>query len=250
MINPLDLTGKQILIFDTSSKIGQTIVEHLSSLGSTIITVNSSDNVPAYLNNICGSKVVSQIGNIYDNSEIEPFFKKLSETFGVLDGFVFCGGIGGVRPLSLTKQKFLSELFNANLFSFIEIVRCITKKDSFSKGGSIVALSSVSSVKGLKSKIGYCATKAALDSAIRCMAAELGDKSIRVNSIQKGWVESDMEKDFIKNNRELDQDNDFKKQILGAIKPSEIAIAVAFLLSDATKSITGTSLLIDGGYTL
>jgi NAD(P)-dependent dehydrogenase (short-subunit alcohol dehydrogenase family) len=82
------------------------------------------------------------------------------------------------------------------------------------------------------------------------MASELSEKGIRVNSILKGWVSSDMKKDFIKNNIELNEDGDFKRQLLGVIDPVEVANTVAFLLSDATKSVTGTSLLLDGGYTL
>jgi NAD(P)-dependent dehydrogenase (short-subunit alcohol dehydrogenase family) len=71
-----------------------------------------------------------------------------------------------------------------------------------------------------------------------------------VNSIQKGWVSSDMEKDFIKSNMSLSQTDDLKRQLLGVIEPEEVANAIAFLLSDASKSITGISLLLDGGYTL
>ena len=188
--------------------------------------------------------------NIYENTEIEPNFKQISIDCGVFDGFVYCAGIGGVRPLSFTKYPFMHEMMNANLYSFIEMVRCITKKNCFAHGGSIVAISSVSSIKGLKSKTAYCASKAALDASVRCMAAELSEKRIRVNSILKGWVESDMKKDFIKSNMELNENNDFKRQLLGVIDPVEIANTVAFLLSDATKTITGISLVLDGGYTL
>lgn len=59
-----------------------------------------------------------------------------------------------------------------------------------------------------------------------------------------------MQLDFIQNNRSLSGEDDFNKQLLGAIDPEEIAHTVAFLLSDATKTITGTSIVLDGGYTL
>jgi NAD(P)-dependent dehydrogenase (short-subunit alcohol dehydrogenase family) len=82
------------------------------------------------------------------------------------------------------------------------------------------------------------------------MAAELSDRRIRVNSILKGWVLSDMKKDFIRSNMDLNEKNDFQKQLLGIIDPVEVANTVAFLLSDAVKTITGTSVLLDGGYTM
>jgi len=89
-----------------------------------------------------------------------------------------------------------------------------------------------------------------LEASIRACAAELSDRHIRVNSIQKGWVTSDMNLGFIKDNRSLNDDSDFKKQLLGPIEPEELANLVSFLLSDQVKTITGTSILLDGGYTL
>jgi NAD(P)-dependent dehydrogenase (short-subunit alcohol dehydrogenase family) len=166
------------------------------------------------------------------------------------DGWVFAGGIGGVRPLKLNNQEFVLEMFQANVFSFIEWSRLLLSKRCFNVGSSIVALSSVSSIKGLKSKTIYSASKAALDAAVRGMAAELADKKIRVNSIQKGWVSSDMNLDFIQSNMALNRENDLDKQLLGPIEPIEVANLTVFLLSDLVKSITGTAILLDGGYTL
>jgi NAD(P)-dependent dehydrogenase (short-subunit alcohol dehydrogenase family) len=113
-----------------------------------------------------------------------------------------------------------------------------------------VCISSVSSIRGLKSKTAYSASKAALDASVRCLAAELSNRKIRVNSILKGWVKPDMERDFIKDNMALNETDDLNRQLLGVIDTIEVANTVAFLMSDATMSITGTSLILDGGYTL
>jgi NAD(P)-dependent dehydrogenase (short-subunit alcohol dehydrogenase family) len=249
MINPMELTGKQILVAGSLSEIGQAVVAQLSQLGAIVVVVDQT-----------GKKIHDLIKDdtnvsfyqfdIFSNSEIEPNLKRIVTECGQFDGFVYCAGIGGVRPLSQTKLLFMQEMMDANLYPLIEMVRCITKKNSFSQGGSIIAISSVSSIKGLKSKTAFSASKAALDAAVRCMAAELSDRKIRVNSILKGWVESDLKNDFIKTNMDLNESSDFRRQLLGVIDPVEIANTVAFLLCDATKSITGTSLLLDGGYTL
>jgi NAD(P)-dependent dehydrogenase (short-subunit alcohol dehydrogenase family) len=251
MINPMELTGKQILVADAASEIGQAIVAQLSKLGASVVMIdNSEEQLLETRKNTENNNVSFYAFDIYENTEIETHLKQITKESGVFDGFVYCAGIGGVRPLSFTKYSFIHEMMNANLYSFIEMVRCITKKNCFVQGGSIVTISSVSSIKGLKSKTAYCASKAALDASVRCMAAELSDKKIRVNSILKGWVDSDMKKDFIKSNMELSENDDFKRQLLGVTDPVELANTVAFLLSDATKTITGTSLLLDGGYTL
>lgn len=251
MINPMELTGKQILVAGAASEIGKAIVDQIRQLGSKVIMLDNSEEELHQIQKQLGYDNVSFYAfNIYNNTEIEPNFKQIAERYGVFNGFVYCAGIGGVRPLSFTKLSFTQEMMNANLFSFIEMVRCITRKNCFENGGSIVTISSVSSIKGLKSKTAYCASKAALDAAVRCMAAELSEKRIRVNSILKGWVITDMKKDFIKSNSELNEYFDFKKQLLGVIDPVEIANTAAYLLSDAVKTITGISLLLDGGYTL
>lgn len=250
MTNPFALTDKQILVAGAASETGHAIVTRLCQLGAKIVMLdNSEEKLQEIKKNMVGD-VSCYSFDIYENPGIEAHFKQIAKEYGIFDGLVYCAGIGGVRPLSLTKYAFIHEMMNANLYSFIEMVRCITKKNCFATGGSIVTISSVSSIKGLKSKTAYCASKAALDASVRCMAAELSNKKMRVNSILKGWVESDMKQDFIQSNMELSENDDFKKQLLGVIEPNEIANTVAFLLGDATKTITGTSLLLDGGYTL
>ncbi len=251
MINPMDLTNKKVLVVGASTETGETIVGQLLNLGATVVMIDSVDEkLLSIFNHFNHSHLKYYCFNIYNNQEIEKEIKQVSISFGAFDGLVFCAGKGGVRPLQLTKNNFVHDMMNANLYTFIEIVRCLTKKGSFNNGGSIVAISSVSSIKGLKSKISYSASKAALDAAVRGMAAELSDKKIRVNSILKGWVTSDMKLDFIQDNMELNKNEDFAKQILGVIEPIEIANTVCFLLSDATKTITGVSMLHDGGYSI
>jgi NAD(P)-dependent dehydrogenase (short-subunit alcohol dehydrogenase family) len=250
-MNPMDLTNKKILVVGATSETGETIVGQLLNLGASVIMIDIEDEkLLSILNHFNHLKLKYYSFNIYDNQEIEKEMKQVSISFGAFDGLVFCAGKGGVRPLQLTKNNFVHDMMNANLYTFIEIMRCLTKKGSFNNGGSIVAISSVSSIKGLKSKISYSASKAALDAAVRGMAAELGDKKIRVNSILKGWVTSDMKLDFIQDNMELNKNEDFAKQILGVIEPIEIANTACFLLSDATKTITGISMLHDGGYSI
>ncbi|MFY7732896.1 MAG: SDR family NAD(P)-dependent oxidoreductase [Bacteroidia bacterium] len=251
MINTMDLTNKKILVVGASSETGEAIVNQLLGLSAFVVML---DHVEEKLVNIANkynlNKLAFNCFNIYNNQEIEKGIKHLNTLYGPFDGLVFCGGKGGVRPLQLTKNSFIHDMMNDNLYSFVEIARCITKKGCFNNGGSIVAISSVSSIKGLKSKIAYSASKAALDASVRGMASELSDKKIRVNSILKGWVTSDMKLDFIQDNMELSKNEDFAKQILGVIEPNEIANTVCFLLSDLTKTITGTAILHDGGYSL
>ena len=114
--------------------------------------------------------------------------------------------------------------------------------------GSIVAISSTASIQGKQSKVAYSASKAALDGAIRCLACDLKKKKIRINSVMPCWVNTRMYTTYLERYPDTFEVQEIKeKQYMGVTEPIEIANTVAFLLSDAAKTITGTSILIDGG---
>ncbi len=236
------LTLKKILVLGSTSAITLKIVENLTTHGAVVTFVCSQE--------------LSEELPLTDHYQVDFYDFNLFSSFvqehlkHPFDGVVYAGGKGGVRPLKLNSADFVQSMFHDNVFTFFELVRLLLKKRLIKEKASIVALSSVSSLKGLKSKSVYSASKAALDAAVRGMAAELADKKIRVNSIQKGWVSSDMNLDFIQSNMALSEENDFSKQLLGVIEPEELARLVNFLLSDAVTTLTGTNLLLDGGYTL
>ena len=166
--------------------------------------------------------------------------------YGSIDGLVHCAGISSRKPLNVLKKEGFDNLMDVNFYSFVELVKLATKKNNFACGGSIVAISSVSSIKGYKAKTEYCVSKAALDAAVRCFAQELIHKNIRVNTIMPGVVDTPM----ALNARIISQTvggETNEQQPLGNTQPREIANLVAFLLSDATNTITGTSIRIDGG---
>lgn len=244
MQNAASLNHKKILLAADNSTISRVICRHLNDASADVLLIGDLTLDPAE------PKIAQLSIDLTDIENLEINVEPILTEHKPFDGFVFATGKGGVRPLRLTKPDFLHNMMRANLYSFIELSRLLLKRGVMNKKSSIVALSSVSSTKGLKSKVAYCASKAALDGAVRSMAAELSDKKIRVNSIQKGWVSSDMETDFIQNSMYLSENSDFSKQLLGAVEPEEIADTIVFLLSDAAKSITGTSIVLDGGYSL
>jgi NAD(P)-dependent dehydrogenase (short-subunit alcohol dehydrogenase family) len=237
------LRKKNILVFGGNSEINACIVQTLVQSGAQVSFVCSANTELSNSESL--SVIPHDFYNFETNRELETQLSFIN-----WDGVVYAGGKGGVRPVKFNSIDFVQDMFHANVFTFFEWIRILAKKRSLNEGASIVALSSVSSLKGLKSKSVYSASKAALDAAVRGMAAELADKKIRVNSIQKGWVSSDMNLDFIQSNMAINIDNDFDKQILGAIEPEEIANLCVFLLSDQVKTLTGTNTLLDGGYTL
>ena len=115
-------------------------------------------------------------------------------------------------------------------------------------GGSIVFISSVMGVVGENGKTLYSMTKGALISAVKSMSVELAPRKIRVNAISPGMVETPMSKNAIYSRNEESLDKLRKMHPLGFGKPEDVANASVFLLSDASRWITGTNLIVDGGY--
>ncbi|WP_176555070.1 MULTISPECIES: SDR family oxidoreductase [unclassified Butyricimonas] len=223
----MDLTGKQILVIGGVSDIDKAIIRQISNLGANVICYDE-----------------------HDTSKIETDIKEIVKNNRIFDGMVFCFVHSDFRPLLFVKPNYVNEILNDNFNVFIEVMRSINKAKGLKEGASVVAMSSISSIRAMKAKMVFCAAKAALDAAIRCLAVELADKRVRVNSVQKGGVDVDFEKEHIQNINILNEEFTSQKQVLGISKAEEIANVVTFLLSDATRTITGTSIVIDGGYTL
>jgi NAD(P)-dependent dehydrogenase (short-subunit alcohol dehydrogenase family) len=239
----MTLNQKNILIFGGNSAIVEQTVLAILNAGALVTFICSAHS--EIKSNDRLTILEHDFYQFDKHKEIEAQISSIE-----WDGVVFAGSKGGVRPIKLNSAEFVEDMFRANVFTFFEWIRFLSKKRLLKSGASVVALSSVSSIKGLKSKTVYSSSKAALDAAVRGMAVELADKKIRVNSIQKGWVSSDMNLDFIQSNMAINNENDFERQLLGAIEPEEIANLSVFLLSDQVRTLTGTNILLDGGYTL
>ena len=245
----VDLNNKTILICGASSGIGRQTAVTLSELGARLILLaRREDKLKETLDMLSGEGHTCKVFDLSLVDEIEGFIKQLTADEGALDGIVYCAGISATRPLKMLKPSALKEVMNINFEAFVETVRCSTKRKAFNEGMSIVGISSISSTVGSSGKTAYCASKAAMDSAVRCMAKELAPSKIRVNTICPGIIETELFEQF-KSNAGDSRDAQMKidRQYLGVGKPADVAETAAFLLSDASRMITGASIGVDGG---
>lgn len=208
------------------------------------------------LDDIIRSKLTETGGVIYpfeelDINKIEPSIKEIVNQEGAFDGIVFDIVHSDFRPLTFVKPDNVSQIMNDNCLVFLELMRSLKKCKGLKNGASVVAMSSISSIRAMKTKTAFCASKAALDAVVRCLAVELADYEIRVNSIQKGATSADFSKAHIKDVVALRGEKAMKENEapLGVTPAEEIANLVAFLLSDAIRTMTGISIVLDGGYT-
>lgn len=242
----VNLKGKVIVITGAGSGIGRETAIVASKVGAKIIMLDiSEEGLNGTMALLEGSGHSMYIINLCDNEQIAPLVKTISEDNGMIHGIVHCAGISSRKPLNVLTKDGFSKVMDINFYSFVELVRQASKKKYFVEGGSIVVMSSISSIKGYKAKTEYCVSKAAVDAFVRCMAAELADRKIRVNSVMAAEVLTPLALKARETNAAVGA-SDFNAP-LGPSEPYEVANTIAFLLSDATKTITGTSLLIDGG---
>lgn len=246
----VDLKNKTILVTGASSGIGAGIAELLDKLEAKVVMVARREDKLEQLKNKLKNPQSSYVtADLAELDAIEELVKKIVNDNGPLDGFVHCAGITSSRPLKTIKPDILDKVMKINFYSFVELCRCIAMKKRFSdRGFNIVGISSTSSIQGNASKTAYCASKAAMDAAVRCMAKELSGKGIRANTIAPAFIETEMYKKFLdKGEDSKDAELVMARQYLGLGRVEDVANMAAFLLSDASRFITGSTIGVDGG---
>ena len=245
----IDLTGKHVLITGASSGIGAETAILCSQLGAKLILVaRREDKLREIIDRLEGEGHQYYSFDLSNVDGIEEFVKQMVLEMGPLDGFVHSAGVESTRPLKTIKPTILQEVMNINFNSFVEITRCITKRNSYQEGLSIVGISSISSTLGNQAKTAYCASKAAMDAAVRCIAKELAQNKIRANTVCPGMINTAIYEIFKKNaGNSEDAAIRMKRQYLGLGETIDVANMVAFLLSDASRLITGAHIGVDGG---
>lgn len=245
MVNIIDLSGKTIIVSGAGSGIGQNTAYILAEQGAVAIMMDVDAEGLAKTASIGGERCIPITIDLTDSSAIVDAVSQIVEKYGKLDGLVHCAGISSRKPLNVLSKDGFSKVMDVNFYSFVDLVKNCAKKKHINDGASIVVMSSISSIRGYKAKTEYCVSKAAVDAFVRCMALELADRKIRVNSIMAAEVLTPLALKARETNTSVGA-SDFNAP-LGPSDPYEVANTIAFLLSDATKTITGTSIMIDGG---
>ena len=252
MQNLIDFSDKKVLIAGASSGIGKQIAISLSKLGAAVILIARRENkLQEVISQLEGKGHSYYVADLSQTGEIEGLVKKIVADNGKLDGMVYSAGIAATLPVNMLKPEKLLSLFQINYFGFVEMVRQVSKKGRYNDNMRIVGISSVASIRGDKSKTAYSSSKSAMDSAVRCMAKELAEKGICINTVAPAMTETELFDHFLEKYGDDSESSTtlLKRQYLGIIQPEDVANAVAFLLSPAARFITGITLPVDGGLT-
>lgn len=247
MKTPFLLIGKTVLITGASSGIGKAVALQCAAAGATcIITARNEHRLLQTYDNLQGNNHQFRLADLNITSEIEELVTGLPK----IDGVVSCAGIVETKLLKFTDEEDLLQLFNTNAFSSIRLIRSLVQKKRLNKEASVVLISSISGVRcGYVGGSLYGATKGALEGFVKATALELAPQRIRVNTIVPGMVETAILEESAIDQVQIEADK-LRYPMKRYGKPEEVGYAAEYLLSDATTWMTGSSIIIDGGYTL
>lgn len=245
--NPFSLEGKTILVTGASSGIGRATAIECSRLGASLVIVGRNKERLQETFDMLDVKE-GNVQILADLTKSEDILKIALE-IPILDGLVNNAGVGHTSLIRFITQNDADFVFQNNTFAPILLTKEILKKKKISKGGSIVFTSSIAPFTNSLGHALYSASKAAISSYMRTCARELADKQIRANAICPGMIETKLIKDGALSDEDLQKDMD-KYPLKRYGKPEEVAYSIVYLLSDATKWMTGSSIVLDGGCTL
>jgi len=238
------LKNKKILVVGATGGLGSAIARFLSTKGAALFVSGRNQEALSVIAQDLG--VDSLALNLNNASERVS----LVDTVGALDGVVYAAGVSPVAPVRYLKDAEITTCLDLNTMVPLLLVRDLLKQKKLNAGASIVWLSSVASSRGTAGYAAYSASKAALEAAARCLALELAPKAMRVNCLAPGMIETGMANAAAERMSTEALAVHLKDYPLGAGRPKDVAAATAFLLSEAARWITGTTLPVDGGFSI
>jgi len=246
--NPLDMTGRTVLVTGASSGIGEATAIYLARLGARIVGSGRDEGrLQAVLDRLPGE---GHVGTIYDFTQLDgiaAWLKSVCAETGPLHGMVHCAGVQTTKPLQMVDADFIAEMLSANLTSALMLCHAFRTKPCHHRGASIVLVSSSSALKCAPGNVVYAASKGGIISATRGLGVELIRDGIRVNAVAPALIDTPMADRF----RSVLSEENFQRVVdmhpLGLGQPDDVAAAIAFLLADTSRWITGSILTVDGG---
>ncbi len=244
------LLGGRYLVTGASSGIGRATALLIAECGGSVIAAGRDES------RLCetiaslprSNEHVYSVQSFADADQTAEWTKRIVQTYGTLTGVFHSAGIELVRPVRMTKQANIEDVFGSSVYASFGIARAVSQKNAIVDGGSVVFMSSVAGSVGQIGMTAYSAAKASVDGLMRSFACEMASRGVRVNTIAAGAVKTAMHQRITQGAGDDAESEYAKSHLLGFGNETDVANAVVFLMSDASRWITGSVLAVDGGY--
>ena len=240
----IDLKGKKVLVTGASGGIGKAIAIELSSNGADLCLTGRNKSELESLQKLLGGNCEIIISDLSKSEGIDELANSAQEKMGQIDILINNAGITRDNLFMRMSEEDWNEVINVNLNSIFKLTKQLIKGMIKRRYGRIINITSVIGIAGGAGQSNYSASKAGIIAMSKSLAQEVGSRSVTVNSIAPGFIETNMTAELSDNRKE---------EILNSIsigrlgKPDDIAGAVCFLASDKASYITGQTIHINGG---
>jgi len=247
--NPMDLTGRTILVTGATSGIGKATAVYLSKLGARVVASGrNQERLDEVLGLLDGEGHVGRLFDLSQLDQIVPWMKALCTELGPLNGIAHCAGVQATRPIQAINPQFVTDVLTQNLGASLMLAQGFRLKACHGTPASLVYVSSSAALKTAPGNVVYASSKGGIISAVKGLGVELVRDGVRVNAVAPAMVDTPMSDQF----RAILSEDNFKRVVdmhpLGLGRPDDVAAAIAFLLADTGRWITGSVLCVDGGF--
>lgn len=238
-----DFTGNKYAVTGASSGMGRQVACELAAAGAVVLAIARREQELLALQHEYPDNIVIGVADVCDSGILEKTIQAFVERYGKLNGSVHAAGISGITPIKAYDKAEAHRIMDVSFWAGMDLIQLVSKVKYGECGSSHVLFSSVCGISAEKGMFAYGAAKAALNTAIKSIAKELVKKQQRINTIVPGWVVSPMTDKMLSNT-----DSFMGRHLLGSGQAKDISGVVLFLLSNGAKWITGTNVIVDGGY--
>ena len=255
LINPMSLQGKTIIVTGAASGIGKETAKLIHFLGANLLLLDiNNEGLISLRDSLSDSenKTVIRSMDLSDFDSMKTVLHDARQELGTpYTGLVHCAGIPSVLPLRVLSNEQYEKVMKINTQAGLNLAKVFSSKQGhdLTQQGSIIYISSVYGIVGSAANVAYATSKAAVIGMTKALAIEFANKNIRVNCVAPGFIKTNMADGVNAMFDSAYADRIEAMHPLGWGEAIDIANAIAFLLSDASKWTTGAVFNIDGGFT-
>ncbi len=242
--------NRNYVVVGASSGIGKQITLDLAESGANVLAIARNNERLDDVRLLYPDKITTAVINVLcarDNDwrgVLDPFVTK----YGKINGGIYTAGISKIASLKMLDEEDARDVVETSFWGMLFFLKFITRKKYSCVGSSFVVFSSAASYIGQKGGIAYAAAKAAVSNAVKSIASEIAANKQRINSISPGWVKTNMTELAEQESGGIVSSDLESAYPLGLGVPKNISGMALFLMSDAASWITGSDVVIDGGF--